>query len=124
LASKGQLDRLSEQLPKELQSLRHVRVLLMINGEFNMIAPSSSNGEQTPHSTPSWFAALIGPNMSGRLVRVVSASHVDPVITIDEPRDEIAEAWHNFASLAVIWLILEAGVCNSLRCLGTCVGST
>ena len=108
LASQGHLDQLSERLPQELKSLRHVRLLLMVDGKLNMVAPVSIHGEHLSRWAPKWFAALVGPNMSGRSVRVVSASRADPVIVIGEPADEIAEAWRDFASLAIIWLTLDA----------------
>jgi two-component system, NarL family, sensor histidine kinase UhpB len=108
LASQGHLDQLSERLPQELKSLRHVRLLLMIDGKLNMLAPVSVRGEHLSRWAPKWFAALVGPSMSGRSIRVVSASRADPVIIIGEPADEIAEAWRDFSSLAVIWLTLDA----------------
>ena len=110
LARQGQLDQLSERLPQELKSLRHVRLLLMIDGKLNMLAPVSVHGEYLSRWAPKWFAALVGPKMSGRSIRVVSASRADPVIIIGEPADEIAEAWRDFASLAVIWLTLNSAV--------------
>jgi two-component system sensor histidine kinase UhpB len=110
LASQGRLDQISERLPQELKSLRHVRLLLMVDGKLNMVAPVSVHGEHLSRWAPKWFAALVGPNMSGRSVRVVSASRADPVIIIGEPADEIAEAWRDFASLVIIWLTLDAVV--------------
>jgi len=114
LASQGRLDLLSERLPQELKSLRHVRLLLMVDGKLNMMAPTSIRGEHPSRWAPSWFGALVGPNLSGRSIRVVSASRADPVIIIGEPADEIAEAWRDFSSLAIIWLTLEALVLGIL----------
>lgn len=108
LASEGRLDQLSERLPKELRSLRHVRLLLMADGKLTMLSPRTVNGEHVSRWAPKWFAALVGPQMSGRSIRVVSASRADPVIIIGEPADEIAEAWRDFASLAIIWITLDA----------------
>lgn len=110
LASQGRLNQLSERLPQELRSLRHVRLLLMVDGKLNMLAPTSISGEHVSRWAPEWFAALVGPDMSGRSIRVVSASRVDPVIIIGEPADEIAEAWRDFASLAVVFLALDCAV--------------
>jgi len=50
---------------------------------------------------------LVRPKLVGRAVRVV-AGHSNPIIIVGEPADEIAEAWHDFATLAVVWLALEA----------------
>lgn len=107
LAHKGRLDQLSERLPQELRSLRHVRLLLMADGKLTMLAPSTVNGEHVSRWAPKWFAALVGPGTSSRSIRVVSASRADPVIIIGEPADEIAEAWRDFASLAIIWITLD-----------------
>jgi two-component system sensor histidine kinase UhpB len=57
---------------------------------------------------PSWFAALVRPQLVGRAVRVVALEGENPVIIVGEPADEIAEAWHDFSSLAIVWLVLNA----------------
>ena len=52
--------------------------------------------------------ALVRPQLVGRAVRVVAIECINPVIIIGEPADEIAEAWHDFSSLAIMWLTLNA----------------
>jgi two-component system sensor histidine kinase UhpB len=32
------------------------------------------------------------------------------VVIVGEPADEIAEAWHDFSSLAIVWLVLNAAI--------------
>jgi two-component system sensor histidine kinase UhpB len=39
---------------------------------------------------------------------VVAAEGVNPVVIVGEPADEIAEAWQDFYSLAIVWLALDA----------------
>jgi two-component system sensor histidine kinase UhpB len=107
LAKQGRLDQLSERLPDELRNLRHVRLLLMVDGKLSMYSPVTAVGKPVSRWAPKWFARLVGPEMSGRSTRVISASRADPVIIIGEPADEIAEAWRDFASLAAIWLTLN-----------------
>lgn len=107
LGHQGRRGELSEQLPRELRSLRHVRLLLMIDGKLTMVAPATVHGEHLSRWAPKWFAGLVEPSMAGRSIRVISSSRVDPVIIIGEPADEIAEAWRDFAALAVIWLTLD-----------------
>lgn len=108
LAKYDRLDQLSERLPQELKSLRHVRILFRDpDGKLTLLAPRSAKGEHVSRWAPKWFAKLVGPQLSGRSVRVVSASFADPVIIIGEPADEIAEAWRDFASLAIIWITLD-----------------
>ena len=41
-------------------------------------------------------------------MRVVAADGVNPVVIVGEPADEIAEAWQDFYSLAIVWLALDA----------------
>ena len=41
-------------------------------------------------------------------MRVVTAEGVNPVVIVGEPADEIAEAWQDFYSLAIVWLTLDA----------------
>jgi len=108
LASQGLLDQLSERLPQDLTNLRHVRLLLRgDDGKLQMLSPRRGDGELTSRWAPNWFAALVRPD-EGRSIRVISASRADPIIIIGEPADEIAEAWRDFASLAVIWLTLNS----------------
>jgi two-component system sensor histidine kinase UhpB len=116
LANQERLDMLSKRLPQELRNLRHVRILLMDGGKLTMLQPESkfANGDPLSRWAPKWFAALVGPKLSGRSVRVVSASRVDPIIIIGEPADEIAEAWRDFSSLAIIWISLNALVVGIL----------
>lgn len=114
LASQDRLDLLSERLPEELRNLRHVRILLMEDGKLTMRAPKAANGEPEPRWAPKWFAALVGPELSGRSIRVVSASRADPVIVIGDTADEIAEAWRDFSSLVVIWITLNTLIIGTL----------
>jgi len=107
LAKQGRLDQLSARLPDEFTNLRHVRLLLMVDGKLSMFSPRTADGEHVSRWAPKWFGNLVGPKMSGRSIRVISASRADPVIIIGEPADEIAEAWRDFASLAAIWLTLN-----------------
>ena len=104
LAAEGRLAHLRQELPLELKNLRHVRILFM--GEENHLAMVSPHPESA--NVPSWFAALVRPEFSGHAVRVVSMQGVDPVIILGEPADEIAEAWYDFSSLAIVLLVLNA----------------
>ncbi|MGC2462775.1 MAG: ATP-binding protein [Steroidobacteraceae bacterium] len=110
LAAQGKLDQLEEQLPLELKHLRHVRILFMdVIGQLTVVSPQpdAARAEQTRPQAPSWFAALVRPKLVGRAVRVVAANHANPVVIVGEPADEIAEAWQDFSSLALVWLTLD-----------------
>lgn len=107
LAAKGRLAQLNQELPLELKRLRHVRIMFMdASGQLTMISPQPEDAKR--QDVPSWFAALVRPQTVGRAVRVVALQGANPVIIIGEPADEIAEAWKDFSSLAIVWLALNA----------------
>jgi two-component system sensor histidine kinase UhpB len=107
LAAEGKLAEIDQVLPLELKQLRHVRIMFMdASGQLRMISPRPNEARKS--EVPSWFAALVRPQTVGRAVRVVALQGVNPVILIGEPADEIAEAWKDFSSLAVVWLALNA----------------
>ncbi|HUU25548.1 MAG TPA: histidine kinase [Methyloceanibacter sp.] len=91
-----------------------MRILLMQDGTLAMQAPHTSGGRQEHSRAPKWFASLVSPTLTGRSIKVVSTSHADPVILIAEPADEIAEAWHDFSSLAIVWVALNGLVIGIL----------
>lgn len=105
LASQGKLDRLPQHLPLQLKHLRHVRIYYMdVMGQLNVVSPEN----RAPSQPPRWFSSLVRPQVGGRAVRVITANGVNPVVIIGEPADEIAEAWQDFYSLAIVWLALNA----------------
>jgi two-component system, NarL family, sensor histidine kinase UhpB len=108
IAAEGDLDRLDQELPLQLKHLRHVRIMYMDEtGNLTIVSPQGPlNGSATPY-VPTWFAALVRPQVAGRTVRVVTGETA-PIIIVGEPADEIAEAWQDFSSLAVVWLALNA----------------
>jgi two-component system sensor histidine kinase UhpB len=107
LAAENKLSELDQVLPLELRQLRHVRILFMdASGQLTMVSPRPDEAKR--QDVPNWFAALVRPQAVGRAVRVVALQGANPVILIGEPADEIAEAWKDFSSLAVVWLALNA----------------
>jgi two-component system sensor histidine kinase UhpB len=109
LAAQDRLAQLNEELPLELKHLRHVRIMYMdASGQLTVVSPQPDNGAAGRRYVPSWFAALVRPQLVGRAVRVVALEGENPVIIVGEPADEIAEAWHDFSSLAIVWLVLNA----------------
>lgn len=104
LAAEDRLGELRRELPLQLKNLRHVRILFMgAEHQLAMVSPHPENA-----TVPSWFAALVQPEFSGHAVKVVAMPGIDPVIILGEPADEIAEAWHDFSSLAMVLLALNA----------------
>jgi two-component system, NarL family, sensor histidine kinase UhpB len=107
LSAQGKLDQLNQELPLQLKHLRHVRIMFMDDaGQLNIVSPHAADSSAAPYA-PAWFAALVRPEIADRKVRVV-AGRANPVVVLGEPADEIAEAWQDFASLAVVWLGINA----------------
>jgi two-component system sensor histidine kinase UhpB len=78
-------------------------------GNLTIVSPRTPVDSSSKLYVPSWFAALVQPQIAGRAVRVVVAEEdANPIIIVGEPADEIAEAWQDFASLAAVWLGLNA----------------
>ena len=109
LAAQDRLIELDQELPLQLKHLRHVRIMFLdSSGQLTVVSPQRDNSGAGRDYVPSWFAALVRPQLVGRAVRVVALEHVNPVVIVGEPADEIAEAWRDFSSLAVVWLALNA----------------
>ena len=107
LAAQGKLDHLGQELPLQLKHLRHVRIMFMDDtGNLTIVSPHAMDGQ---HYAPAWYAALVRPEVDDRSVRVM-AGDGKPIIIRGEPADEIAEAWQDFSSLAIVWLSLNAVV--------------
>ena len=108
LAASGGLTPLNQDLPLELKHLRHVRIMFMDPmGQLTVISPQPDNGVVGTANVPRWFATLVRPQLSGRAVKVVALEGANPVVIVGEPGDEIAEAWQDFSSLALVWLLLN-----------------
>jgi two-component system sensor histidine kinase UhpB len=102
LAAQDRLGRLEDELPFQLKHLRHVRIMFMdTRGQLTVVSPQPNSVTRSAEA-PRWFAALVGPKLVGRSVRVVAINHANPVVIIGEPSDEIAEAWRDFSSLAIV----------------------
>ncbi|MGA7544488.1 MAG: ATP-binding protein [Methyloceanibacter sp.] len=115
LAAQGKLDQLDEVLPLQLKHLRHVRILVMDTmGQLTVVSPQRDSDIAPTPTAPRWFAALVRPKLVGRAVRVVGVEGTNPVVIVGEPADEIAEAWRDFSSLALVWLGLEAIILAAL----------
>jgi two-component system sensor histidine kinase UhpB len=108
LAAQQKLTQLNQELPLQLKHLRHVRIMYMDTmGQLTVVSPQPVNGASARAKVPGWFAAWVRPQLAGRAVRVVALEGVNPVIVVGEPADEIAEAWHDFSSLALVWLLIN-----------------
>ena len=110
LAAQDRLGELNQQLPLQLKHLRHVRIMFMDPiGQLTVVSPQPSEVDGASKTqAPTWFARLVRPQLVGRAVRIVAIDHSTPVVIVGEPADEIAEAWHDFSSLALVWLVLNA----------------
>jgi two-component system sensor histidine kinase UhpB len=77
-------------------------------GHLTITSPHKIVGDGARPYVPKWFAALVQPQLGGRAVRVVTIDRSTPIIIVGEPADEIAEAWQDFSSIALVWLFLNA----------------
>ena len=114
LTAQDKLEQLHQELPLQLKHLRHVRIMLMDDiGNLTIISPHAKiDGSGKPYA-PAWYAALVRPEVADRSVRVM-AGDGKPIVIRGEPGDEIAEAWQDFSSLAIVWLGLNAVVLGIL----------
>jgi two-component system sensor histidine kinase UhpB len=111
LKSPDQIEEAKRELPEHLKHLRHVRLMYMDKtGRLTIASPHRIVGDGARPYAPRWFVALVKPQVGGRTVRVVTVDHSTPVVIVGEPADEIAEAWQDFTSLAMVWLGLNVAV--------------
>jgi len=109
LAAKDKIEDLHRELPLQLKHLRHVRITFMdATGHLTIATPHKIVGDGARPYVPSSFVALVAPQLGGRAIRVVTVDRSTPIIIVGEPADEIAEAWQDFSSLAIIWFGLNA----------------
>jgi two-component system sensor histidine kinase UhpB len=108
LAVEGRLNQLDEELPLQLKHLRHVRIMYL--NDANQLAVLSPLPEERSANTnvPDWYLALVRPKLPGRQLKVIPSNQSNPIVIVGEPADEIAEAWQDFSSLAIVWLALNA----------------
>ncbi len=105
------IEEAKRKLPEHLKHLRHVRLMFMdATGHLTIASPHRIVEDGARPYVPKWFVALVRPKIGGRAVRVVTVDHSTPVVIVGEPADEIAEAWQDFTSLAIVWLGLNVVV--------------
>lgn len=115
LVSQDKLSDLHRELPLQLKHLRHVRIMFIDEmGRRTIATPQRIVGDGARPYVPKWFLALVRPKLGGRAVRMVTVDQSTPIIIVGEPADEIAEAWQDFSTLAIIWLCLNAIVLGIL----------
>lgn len=108
LAAQGKLEQLDQELPLQLKHLRHVRIMFLNeSGQLSIVSPRVAGGPDVEPDAPAWYSALVRPEITERKVRVASGNGA-PIIIVGEPADEIAEAWQDFSSLAIVWLGINA----------------
>ena len=109
--SPDRIEETKRELPDQLKHLRHVRIMFMDEtGRLTIASPHRIVEDGARPYVPSWFVALVRPRVGGRAVRVVTVDHSTPIVLVGEPADEIAEAWQDFSSLAIVWLGLNVVV--------------
>lgn len=97
-------------LPKQLQSLRHVRIEVKNDSGVAVVPPPNLRGGD-PALAPVWFTELVAPPVQLHVVPVMAAGRkVGQVEIIGEPADEIAEIWQNLVAMAGVAVLLNLGM--------------
>jgi two-component system, NarL family, sensor histidine kinase UhpB len=104
-------------LPKQLRSLRHVRIEVRNDSGVAVAPPANSNARDRALAPP-WFTVLVAPPIQSHEVPVIAAGrNVGQVEIIGEPADEIAEIWQNLVAMAGVALVLNLGMIGVLYVL-------
>ena len=124
----NKINQLSSRL--RIGHLRHVRISVAnTNGDLVQLSPEPEvpRDPTLPAPAPDWFAAMVAPDITARTlsfalsrtpagsVVMVEQSLIDgqsrwapgTVVITGEPADEIAEVWHDVASLALVLAALD-----------------
>ncbi len=97
-------------LPRQLRSLRHVRIEVRNDSGVAVMPPAGLNVRDRAPAPP-WFTALVAPPIPFHVVPVIAAGRkVGQVEIIGEPADEIAEIWQNLVAMAGVALVLNVGM--------------
>ncbi|MGC2079815.1 MAG: ATP-binding protein [Xanthobacteraceae bacterium] len=106
-------------LPKQLRSMRHVRIEVRDATGAVISPPSPRPGMAEEHPpAPAWFKALVAPAVAARHVPVtVDDRTVGQVEIIGEPADEIAEVWDNLIAIGSVAAVLNLGMIGILYVL-------
>jgi two-component system, NarL family, sensor histidine kinase UhpB len=105
-------------LPKQLRSLRHVRIDVKDAAGIAVTPapPEPRARERTP--APAWFAALVAPPVESNMVPVIADGRsIGQVRIIGEPADEIAEVWDNLVAMGSVAVVLNLGMIGVLYVL-------
>ncbi len=104
-------------LPKQLLSLRHVRIEVKNKSGVAVAPPPNLAAGDQAHA-PAWFTALVAPPIRSDVVPVIVAGrNVGQVEIIGEPADEIAEIWQNLVATAGVAAVLNLGMIGILYIL-------
>ena len=107
-----------QALPKQLRSMRHVRIEVRDATGAILTSPLSRPGRTEARAPPAWFKALVAPTAEVRNVPVnVDNRTVGQVEIIGEPDDEIAEVWDNLIAIGTVAAVLNLGMIGILYVL-------
>jgi len=107
-----------QTLPKQLRSMRHVRIEVKDATGATVAAPLPRLSMKDQAPAPAWFSALVAPSVETRDVPVtVDGRTVGRVEIVGEPADEIAEVWDNLIAIGSISAVLNLGMIGLLYVL-------
>lgn len=111
-------DALLAELPKQIQSLRHVRVTVKDAAGGAKAAPPPGRLADRHPPAPRWFASLVAPTVKRDIVPViVDGRTAGQVEIIGEPADETAEVWGNLVATSVVAALLNIAMIGILYVL-------
>jgi two-component system sensor histidine kinase UhpB len=103
-------------LPVQLRSIRHVRIVVL-NASGTQIGAKSS-ADRVHASVPAWFAKLVAlPIDSHALPVIINGIKVGDVQIVGEPGDEIAEFWENAVAMFATVVLLNVAMVGILYVL-------
>jgi two-component system, NarL family, sensor histidine kinase UhpB len=81
------------QIVRDLEQLRHVRIVWRPDGSIVPVANDIPDGGDDAGSVPAWFVALVHPEKSSVNVPVSIHGKNSTLVITSLPNDEIAEIW-------------------------------
>jgi two-component system sensor histidine kinase UhpB len=108
-------DEFLAELPKQLHSLRHVRITVKDTAGAAIAAPLLGHLADEHSPAPGWFSLLVAAPVKRDIVPVtVNGRTVGQVEIIGEPADETAEVWGNLVAIGGVAVVLNIAMIGTL----------
>jgi two-component system sensor histidine kinase UhpB len=108
-------DELLAELPKQLHSLRHVRITVKDTAGAAIAAPLLGRLADERPPAPGWFSLLVAAPVKRGVVPVtVNGRTLGQVEITGEPADETAEVWGNLVAMGGVAVVLNIAMIGIL----------